>query len=115
MKYSGYKSHWFNPKRLPITRGGPPPDVECPLQCGYCVSFSDCLDCDLAAVVLGGLESIKGSVIAAFILGFAETAVIYLVPGGGFLRGAVSLSVMVVVLMVRPEGLFGVLFEEERL
>lgn len=69
----------------------------------------------LAAVVLGGLESIKGSVIAAFILGFAETAVIYLIPGGGFLRGAVSLSVMVVVLMVRPEGLFGVLFEEERL
>jgi branched-chain amino acid transport system permease protein len=69
----------------------------------------------LAAVVLGGLGSVKGAVIAAFILGFAETAIASLIPGGSFLKGAVSLSVMVVVLMVRPEGLFGVVFEEERL
>jgi branched-chain amino acid transport system permease protein len=69
----------------------------------------------LAAVVLGGLGSIKGSVIAAFILGFAETAVVFLVPGGSFLRGAVSLGTMVAVLLVKPEGLFGVVFEEERL
>lgn len=69
----------------------------------------------LAAVVLGGLGSVKGAVIAAFILGIAETAVISLIPDGAFLRGAVSLSVMVIVLMVRPEGLFGVVFEEERL
>lgn len=69
----------------------------------------------LAAVVLGGLGSIKGSVIAAFILGFAETLVTFLIPGGSFLRGAVSLGVMVLVLIIRPEGLFGVVFEEERL
>jgi branched-chain amino acid transport system permease protein len=69
----------------------------------------------LAAVVLGGLGSVKGSVIAAFILGFAETLVTFLIPGGSFLRGAVSLAVMVVVLLFRPEGLFGVVFEEERL
>ena len=69
----------------------------------------------LAVVVLGGVGSIKGSVIAAFILGFSETAVVFLVPGGAFLRGAVSLSIMVIVLMLRPEGLFGVVFEEERL
>ena len=69
----------------------------------------------LAIVVLGGIESVKGGVIAAFILGFAESIVISVVPDGSFLRGAVSLSVMVVVLMVRPEGLFGIIFEEERL
>ncbi|MCL0075656.1 branched-chain amino acid ABC transporter permease [Dehalococcoidia bacterium] len=69
----------------------------------------------LAAVVLGGLGSIKGSILGAFILGFAETAVVFLVPMGAFLRGAVGLSVMVVVLLLRPEGLFGVVFEEERL
>jgi len=68
----------------------------------------------LAAVVLGGLGSIKGSIAAAFILGFAETTVVFLIPGGAFLRGAVSLSIMVIVLLVRPEGLFGVFFEEER-
>jgi branched-chain amino acid transport system permease protein len=69
----------------------------------------------LSAVVLGGLGSIKGSAIAAFILGFAETFVVFLVPDGSFLRGAVSLTAMVLVLLVRPEGLFGVAFEEERL
>lgn len=69
----------------------------------------------LAVVVLGGLGSIKGSIIAAFILGFAESAVIFLVPEGSYLRGAVSLAVMVVVILVRPEGFFGVVFEEERL
>lgn len=69
----------------------------------------------LAAVVLGGIGSVKGSVIAAFILGFAETSVVFLVPQGSFLKGAISLAVMVIVLMVRPEGLFGIVFEEERL
>lgn len=69
----------------------------------------------LAAVVLGGMGSIKGSVIAAYILGFAENLVVFLVPGGSFLRGAVSLTIMVAVLLVRPEGLWGVVFEEERL
>jgi branched-chain amino acid transport system permease protein len=69
----------------------------------------------LAAVILGGLGSIKGSVIGSFILGFAQTAVILLVPGGAYLGAAVSLGIMVVILMIRPEGLFGVAFEEERL
>jgi len=69
----------------------------------------------LSAVVLGGLGSIKGSAIAAFILGYAETLVVFLVPDGSFLRGAVSLTAMVLVLLVRPEGLFGIAFEEERL
>jgi len=69
----------------------------------------------LAVVVLGGLGSVKGSVIAAFILGFAENTVVFLIPEGSFLRGAVSLAAMVIVILVRPEGLFGVVFEEERL
>jgi branched-chain amino acid transport system permease protein len=69
----------------------------------------------LSAVVLGGLGSIKGSAIAAFILGYAETLVVFIVPDGSFLRGAVSLTAMVLVLLIRPEGLFGVAFEEERL
>ncbi|MBI4768547.1 MAG: branched-chain amino acid ABC transporter permease [Deltaproteobacteria bacterium] len=69
----------------------------------------------LAAVVLGGMGSIKGSIVAAFILGFAETAVVFLIQGGSFLKGAVSLAVMVLVLLIKPEGLFGIVFEEERL
>jgi branched-chain amino acid transport system permease protein len=69
----------------------------------------------LAAVILGGAGSIGGAVIASFILGYAESIVVFMVPGGSFLGGAASMVVMVLVLMIRPEGLFGVLFEEERL
>lgn len=68
----------------------------------------------LAIVVLGGLGSIKGSFMGAFILGFAETLVVFLVPSGAFLKGAVALTIMLVVILIRPEGLFGVAFEEER-
>jgi branched-chain amino acid transport system permease protein len=69
----------------------------------------------MAIVVLGGLGSVKGSLVGAFIIGFVETAVVFLIPTGAFLKGAIALIVMVIILLVRPEGLFGVVFEEERL
>jgi len=68
----------------------------------------------MAVVVLGGLGSIKGSFIGAYILGFAEALVVFLAPMGAYLKGSVALSVMILVLLIRPEGLFGVYFEEER-
>ncbi len=68
----------------------------------------------MAVVVLGGLGSIKGSFVAAYILGFAESMVVFLAPMGAFLKGSVALSIMILVLIIRPEGLFGVVFEEER-
>jgi len=66
-----------------------------------------------AIVILGGLGSIKGTVIGAFIVGYAETAVTTLIPGGSFLRGAVALAIMVAVLLLRPKGLFGKRIELE--
>jgi branched-chain amino acid transport system permease protein len=68
----------------------------------------------LAIVVLGGLGSIKGSFIASYILGFTEAIVAFTLPMGGFLKVSIALSIMIVVLVIRPEGLFGVAFEEER-
>jgi branched-chain amino acid transport system permease protein len=68
----------------------------------------------MAVVVLGGLGSIRGSFVAAYILGFAEALVVFLIPMGAFLKGSVALSIMILVLLIRPEGLFGVAFEEER-
>ena len=68
----------------------------------------------LAIVVLGGLGSIKGSFVGAYILGFAESLVVFLIPMGAFLKGSVALAIMILVLLIRPEGLFGVAFEEER-
>jgi branched-chain amino acid transport system permease protein len=68
----------------------------------------------LAIVVLGGLGSLKGSLIGAFIIGYVEAITVFAVPSGSYLKGAVALSIMVLVLLIRPEGLFGVVFEEER-
>jgi branched-chain amino acid transport system permease protein len=69
----------------------------------------------LAAVVLGGMGSVKGCIIGAFFLALIEIAVVSFVPAGGYLRGVASLVAMVIILIIRPEGLFGVVFEEERL
>jgi branched-chain amino acid transport system permease protein len=68
----------------------------------------------MAVVVLGGLGSLKGSFMGAYILGFAEALVVFLAPMGAYLKGSVALSIMILVLLIRPEGLFGVSFEEER-
>ena len=55
------------------------------------------------------------SVIAAYLLAFSEVAVVNWIPMGAFIKSAVALLVMVIVLSKRPEGLFGTFFEEERL
>lgn len=68
----------------------------------------------LSIVVLGGLGSLRGSLVGALIIGYVEAITVFALPQGAFLKGAVALSIMVVVLLARPEGLFGVAFEEER-
>ena len=68
----------------------------------------------MAAVILGGLGSIKGSIIGAFILAFVEVTLVFLIPGAAFLRGAVSMAAMLAVLLFKPEGLYGVFMEGER-
>jgi branched-chain amino acid transport system permease protein len=68
----------------------------------------------LAIVVLGGLGSMKGSLIGALAIGYIEAITVFVLPAGAYLKGAVALAIMVAVLLVRPEGLFGVAFEEER-
>ena len=68
----------------------------------------------LAIVVLGGLGSMKGSLVGALVIGYVEAITVFALPAGAYLKGAVALAIMVAVLLVRPEGLFGVVFEEER-
>lgn len=89
--------------------------VVAPLFVVYPYMWTHPLTMVMAIVVLGGLGSVKGSFIGALIIAFAETLVVFLVPAGAYLKGAVALLVMVIILLVRPEGLFGVVFEEERL
>ena len=68
----------------------------------------------LAIVVLGGLGSLKGSVIGALIIAYVEAITVFTLPEGAHLKGVAALGIMVAVLLARPEGLFGVAFEEER-
>lgn len=56
-------------------------------------------------VVLGGLESIKGAVIAAFILGIGEAFVTW--RFGGVWTLSFWFITLLVVLVIRPRGLFG--------
>lgn len=57
-------------------------------------------------VVLGGFGSIKGAILASYILALVETLVVYKF---GFLlpRDAIAFLAMIALLMFKPEGLFG--------
>jgi branched-chain amino acid transport system permease protein len=69
----------------------------------------------LVVVVLGGLGSLKGAYIAAFFVGLIEAIVYAVVPTQGYLSQAFAMLAMIIVLVVRPQGMFGTLFEEEKL
>lgn len=62
-------------------------------------------------VVLGGLGSLWGAIIGALILGQVETFATILIPDPSralAYKDAYGLVVLVIVLLVRPQGLFGV-------
>ncbi len=63
------------------------------------------------AIILGGLDSIVGAVLGGLIVGIAESAAsVYLVNvsflGAGF-SAIVGYVIMLLVLLIRPHGLFG--------
>jgi len=58
-----------------------------------------------AIVIVGGLGSLPGSILAAVLLGYAETVVAYLVSSSW--TEAVSLSAVLITLVLRPAGLLG--------
>ncbi len=58
-----------------------------------------------AIIILGGLGSIPGAIIGGLLMGIAEnSAAFYL---GGVWKDAVSFIILIIVLVVRPTGLFG--------
>lgn len=66
-----------------------------------------------AIVILGGLGSIKGTLIGGFIIGYAEQTVAITVPEGGAIVPVIPFTIMVLVLLLRPKGLFGKRLEIE--
>ncbi|WP_440769432.1 branched-chain amino acid ABC transporter permease [Natronorubrum sp. DTA28] len=75
------------------------------LQSTSPVMWLDPLALAFIIVVIGGIGSIKGSIVAAYLIGYLETLTVELL-GAGF-RGTFSLLVLVIVLLVMPQGLFG--------
>lgn len=58
-----------------------------------------------AIIILGGLGSIPGAIIGGLLYGIAEQSAVTLL--GGTWRDAVAFSLLIIVLILKPKGLFG--------
>lgn len=68
------------------------------------------------AAVLGGIGNIPGAVVGGLVMGLAETLVVAYGPSVGIpstYRDAVAFFLLIVILLVRPAGLFGRLAPEK--
>ncbi|HET7627581.1 MAG TPA: branched-chain amino acid ABC transporter permease [Bacillales bacterium] len=59
----------------------------------------------LAIIILGGMGSVKGAVVGGMILGLSETFIV--VAGFSGYRDAIAFVMIIIILLIRPEGLFG--------
>jgi branched-chain amino acid transport system permease protein len=58
-----------------------------------------------AIIIIGGLGSIPGAVIGGLLYGIAENLAVYLM--GGIWQDAIAFALLIIVLVIRPTGLFG--------
>ena len=58
-----------------------------------------------AIIILGGLGSIPGAIIGGLLYGIAEQSAVFFL--GGIWRNAVAFALLIIVLILRPKGLFG--------
>ncbi|MBM7598963.1 branched-chain amino acid transport system permease protein [Virgibacillus halotolerans] len=59
----------------------------------------------LAIIILGGMGNVKGAMVGGMILGLSETLVVALGYSG--YRDAIAFIMIIVILLLRPQGLFG--------
>ena len=59
----------------------------------------------IAVVILGGMGSLTGSVVGAYIIGYARIATNYLIDP--VYSSLVPIIVIIIILVIRPRGLFG--------
>lgn len=57
-------------------------------------------------LVLGGIGSLKGVLVGAFIIAFTEKIVEFTIQGGYFAQ-TVTFVVMLLIIFIKPEGIFG--------
>ncbi|HZV92776.1 MAG TPA: branched-chain amino acid ABC transporter permease [Caldimonas sp.] len=63
------------------------------------------LEKGIAVIILGGMGDIRGALVGSLFLGFAEVMSVAYV--GSTVRDAVAFGLLFIVLLVRPQGLFG--------
>jgi len=65
----------------------------------------------IAVIILGGMGDIRGAMLGGLFLGFAEVlSVAYI---GSTMRDAVAFGLLFLILLVRPQGLFGKVLERK--
>ena len=62
-------------------------------------------------LVLGGLGSIKGALVGAFIIAFTEKIIEFTIQGGYFMQTA-TFAVMLIIIFIKPSGIFGKEFDK---
>jgi branched-chain amino acid transport system permease protein len=65
----------------------------------------------VAVIILGGMGDIRGALFGGLFLGFAEVLSVAYV--GSTMRDAVAFGLLFLVLLVRPQGLFGKVLERK--
>ncbi len=78
--------------------------VAAPVQSVFPGMGDEILIVSLVVVVVGGVGSIKGAFLGAMLIGLADTFGAVFLPHGA---GTVIYTVMAIVLLWRPQGLFG--------
>jgi len=64
------------------------------------------LKCFIAAVI-GGIGNIRGAVIGGLLLGLMEILLVFFMPALSGYRDAFAFVALIIILLVRPTGLFG--------
>ena len=65
----------------------------------------------IAVIILGGMGDIRGALVGGLFLGFAEVMSVAYV--GSTMRDAVAFGLLFLVLLVRPQGIFGKVLERK--
>jgi branched-chain amino acid transport system permease protein len=66
----------------------------------------------LAIIIFGGMGSVYGAMAGGLILGLSETFVVAYGPSG--YRDAIAFATIIVILLIKPQGLFGQALPEAR-
>lgn len=66
-----------------------------------------------AAVILGGVGNLVGAVVGALIIGFSENFLVGFTPIPANFKDAIVFAILIIMLFIRPNGLFGEKSEEE--